>query len=191
MQYGIPASIQRSVTFLLDVALNMIGVSQLNAGSLGFVTLIVTNLCALLLGFFSDMFKRRIKLCVISFYSISLVAFTVFMCIYRMSKLYSNALLWTTYIISAIVVWDPSPIFYELAAEVNYPVAEGISHGFIAWLNKLVELVYLGIFAIPSIGTAWINWSLLVSLLIAIPLMCLFAEHYTRLAIDTQEPHSG
>ena len=189
--YAIPTGFQSGVGAVLDVDLNVIGVSQIDAGLLGFVASCIANVFTILLGIFSDIFKRRMKLFVISFYSIGLIAFVVFICVYIKLIPYSSALLWTTYIINVIGVWAPSPIFFELSAEVNYPVAEGTSHGFITWLANITGGIFLGVLMIPSVGTGWMNWALLGSLIFTIPIMCLFQENYTRLDIDTEENCPG
>ena len=187
---AIPSGFGSSVGSILDMDLSVIGVSQLDPGWLGFVGSIAGNTCALLLGFFSDIFKRRMKLFVISFYTVALIAFSVFICVYIKLIPYSSALLWTSYIIQTVGVWGPSPIFFELAAEVNYPVSEALSNGFITWLMNVLSAIFLFIVMIPSLGAGWINWAMLGSLIVTIPIMCFFEENYSRLDIDTQEQHS-
>ena len=135
----------------------------------GSLLVLPETFCALLLGFFSDIFKRRMKLSVISFYTLGLLAFLVFVCVYLKLIPYSQELLWTSYVLNTVGVWAPSPLFFELAAEINYPVSEALSNGFITWLINVVGCIFLFIMMIPAIGTGWINWSMTGSLIIAIP----------------------
>jgi len=56
------------------------------------------------------------------------------------------------YIIASIFIESGSPLFYELACESTYPVAEGVTNGFLTWLNNLVGLTFLFVLMLPGIG---------------------------------------
>lgn len=44
------------------------------------------------------------------------------------------------------------PLFYELGAESAYPVSEGVTGGFLTWLNNLFGIMFLFMLQIPNIG---------------------------------------
>ena len=45
-----------------------------------------------------------------------------------------------------------TPVYYEIAVEASYPIAEGIVTLTITWLMNLFGLVFLCVFMIPNIG---------------------------------------
>jgi len=59
------------------------------------------------------------------------------------------------YFVTCVGIQSCSPLFFELACESTYPVAEGITNGFLTWLNTLVGLVFLFVLMLPGIG----KWS--------------------------------
>ncbi len=187
LSFAVPTGFSSGLVSILDSDLNVIGVSQISAGWMGFLSGIIGNIIALVLGIFSDTFTKHMKCLVLSCYTVSLVALLIFIGIYIGLVPTSTGLLWTSYLLFTVGVWAPAPVFFELAAEINYPVAEGTSHGFITWLCNLIGMVFLLVVMVPSINTSWINWSLIGSLVVSIPLMCFFRENYSRLDIDTQQ----
>ena len=45
------------------------------------------------------------------------------------------------------------PLFFELTCESTYPIAEGVTNGFLTWLNNIPGLILLLVLMVPSIGT--------------------------------------
>jgi len=56
------------------------------------------------------------------------------------------------YIIVSIGVESCSPLFYELACESTYPIAEGVTNSLLTWLNNVVGLTFLLVLMSPNIG---------------------------------------
>ncbi|XP_060587765.1 solute carrier family 49 member 4-like [Ruditapes philippinarum] len=76
------------------------------------------------------------------------------------------------------------PLFYEISAEASYPVAEGVTGGFYTLVNNVGGVILLSLVSVPNIGTKWMNWTVLGSLVAAIPLLFVFPERYNRTDID-------
>ena len=83
---------------VLDVNLNKIGISQTMAGWLGFTAGIIGNICILLAGKFAEVFRRKMKIIIILFYTLSAPFFLVFMLLYTKIIPFSEVLLWITLI---------------------------------------------------------------------------------------------
>eukprot|EP00118_Oscarella_pearsei_P010739 m.67741 g.67741 ORF g.67741 m.67741 type:complete len:95 (+) comp35468_c0_seq18:1926-2210(+) len=79
------------------------------------------------------------------------------------------------------------PLFYELAVERTYPIAEGTTTGVMTLMNNVAALVFL---LLPMIKVLerdvryWMNPAIAGSCFICIPLMVLFKERYKRLSVD-------
>ena len=51
------------------------------------------------------------------------------------------------------------PLFFELTCESTYPIAEGVTNGFLTWLNNIPGLILLLVLMVPSIGTTYFSIS--------------------------------
>ena len=64
------------------------------------------------------------------------------------------AILYSTFIAGMIGIAGSSPLFYELACETAFPIAEGLTNGVQTWMNNLVGLIFLLMFLIPAVGNS-------------------------------------
>ncbi len=67
--------------------------------------------------------------------------------------------LYTSVILTGIFVNGAIPLFYELSCEMCYPVAEGITGGYLTFLNNFVGIVLLFMFYINHIGKYFIHYN--------------------------------
>ena len=65
-------------------------------------------------------------------------------------------------ILGGMCVGSSGPLFLEITCEISYPISEGISAGFLAFILNLSAAVYLLITLIPSLGE--FNYLLIYSL---------------------------
>ena len=77
------------------------------------------------------------------------------------------------------------PVVIEMACEVSYPVAEGLTAGFLMMIINFTATVFLLINLIPDIGTAWMNWWVTAIPVVTVPLLLMFRVKYQRVDIDT------
>ena len=45
-----------------------------------------------------------------------------------------------------------TPLFFEIACELSYPVAEGLTNGVLTLLNNISGLIFLFMMMVPNIG---------------------------------------
>ena len=77
-----------------------------------------------------------------------------------------------------------SPITFELAVELGFPVSEGVIGGWMTgWFNVL-GMVFFLIFLIPDIGVRWLNYVPPVSVLLPLAAIAMVKERYNRMAVD-------
>jgi len=76
------------------------------------------------------------------------------------------------------------PLFFELSVEIAYPVAESLVAGFLTATYNLVGIVFLFLFFIPNIGSIWINYVLVGSVVVSVPAVLLIRERYNRSSVD-------
>jgi len=126
-----------------------------------------------------------LKLLIILLFVVAAAGFAVFalLCIEIIPT--SLVLFYLTSVIGGLCLNGSIPLFFELAVESSYPVAEGINTGAMTFSNNLYCLIFLSLPLIPGVGTAWMNWFLVGSCLLCIPTMMLFKERYRRSELDT------
>lgn len=75
----------------------------------------------------------------------------------------------------------------ELAAECTYPVAEGITSGVLILAVYAINVVFFIAFMFPQANPRWMNWLLVGSTFVCVPLVSLYKERYKRLDVDLKD----
>ncbi|XP_074652993.1 solute carrier family 49 member 4 homolog [Tubulanus polymorphus] len=169
---------------VLEVILSPLHVSQDVAGWLGFYSTIGGCIAGLLVGRLADLFAGRMKEFIIALFTGSAIMMAWFTCIcmgwtkLTIPTLYISCILGISFLNGTI------PLFFEMTCETCYPIAEFVTCGCLTMSVSLMASILLFLFWIPGIGTAWVNWCLLCSIILCIPLLMLFKAHYKRLVID-------
>ena len=57
-----------------------------------------------------------------------------------------------------------TPLFFELAAEISYPVGEGVVAGFMTFWWTVIGIIFLSVFFIKNIGMYLLRVDLLIYL---------------------------
>ncbi|KAL3836655.1 hypothetical protein ACJMK2_022077, partial [Sinanodonta woodiana] len=151
LAFSIPTGVLGVWASVIDVNLNPIGISQQDAGWMGFYGTICGCVAALVIARFSDVFVRRMKMFLIMLFLCatgSIVWFTI-MCNQYIS--YSKVSLYASCILSFVFVNGGIPLFYEMSCEASYPVAEGVTGGFLTLANNLFGIMFLFMLLIPGI----------------------------------------
>ncbi|XP_060075404.1 solute carrier family 49 member 4-like [Ylistrum balloti] len=187
LAFSIPSGIYGMWVSTLDVSVHQFGISQIEAGWLGFWGCVGGTLLGILLSRFADLFYKRMKLFLIGTYSLATVFYVLFTLMCYQIIPGSSVLINLTCISGSVLVTGAIPLFYEMACEGAYPAAEGVISGCITlFLNLTGSLVYL-LSLIPNIGTAWMNWSLIAAVATAALLMATFNEQYRRRNVDVPD----
>ncbi|KAL4235024.1 hypothetical protein ACF0H5_006662 [Mactra antiquata] len=169
---------------ILDVALKPLGVSQIDAGWMGFWHTLIGCFAGIVIARFSEFFNRKRKIFIITMFVLATI------CCVWLNLICSEIIdfdlrsLYASCILFGIFVNGTTPLFYEMCVETSYPVAEGVTGGWYTFINNIFGMIFLSLVSVPSIGTAWMNWAVLGSIVIAIPLLFAFRERYKRTEID-------
>jgi len=76
------------------------------------------------------------------------------------------------------------PLFFEMAVETAYPVAEGLTTSILTVASNIATLLVLGMQNLPGIGTQWMNWCCAAACFLPIILITPFPELHHRLDFD-------
>ena len=102
---------------------------------------------------------------------------------------YNKAILFLTCILAGFFTNGTIPLFFEMAVETAYPVAEGITSGFVTVAANLLQLVFYIFPMLPNCGLKWINWCIFITYALSVPLLALWRERYYRSEVDDQDKH--
>ncbi len=81
-----------------------------------------------------------------------------------------------------------TPLYYELAVEATYPIAEGLTTAALTLLNNVGVFLFLLVTQLfPNIGTGWMNWCVVGAAAAAIALVIPLKEEQRRIMVDASE----
>ncbi|XP_052078010.1 solute carrier family 49 member 4-like [Mytilus californianus] len=169
---------------VLDVNLKTHGFSQEEAGWLGFSSIIAGCLSSVIISRFADIFNKHLRMFLICIYIGSFIGFLWFTLLVNDIIPNSTVSLYVAIILGTICLQAASPLYFEMACEVCYPVSEGLTNVFLTTMCNVGSFIFLLLQMIPSIGTDWENWCLLSVICVCIPLMFMFKDSYNRSIID-------
>ena len=124
------------------------------------------------------------KLTVIGLLTGATVSLIIFTLICAGILPYSKPLLYLTSILGGFFVNGTIPLFFELGVESTYPVAEGITSGFLTFSNNFLQIVFYIFPMIPNFGLRWINWCTFATTFLCIPLLMLWKQRRYRSNVD-------
>ena len=181
--YGISTGVYSAWCSDFAINLKSFDIGDKTAGMLGFWAVIAGSASGISLSIMGDKLGA-LKLILILLFIVAIASFSVFslMCM----KIIPGrlALYYMTCIFGGLTVNGSIPLFFELAVESSYPVAEGINTGFMTFSNNVYCTIFLSLPLINGVGTQWMNWFLVASCVACIPAMLLFKERYHRLTHD-------
>jgi FLVCR family MFS transporter len=85
--------------------------------------------------------------------------------------------------LSGFFINGAMPFFFELGAEIAYPVAEGITSCVIHLTDYFLQALFL-IVSMGHFGGMWMTWVMMVSISATTILLPCVRESYNRLNID-------
>ncbi|XP_052769957.1 solute carrier family 49 member 4 homolog [Mya arenaria] len=184
--YSLPMGFYGNWASFLDAILTPFGIKQSEAGWMNFSAMIGGVVVGTIIGRFADLFKRKLKLILIVLNLLIVTNFAWFTCMAVDFVPRSKGLFFVSVVLGGILTSSTGPLFYEISCDTAYPAGEGLIVGFLGIGVNLGASVFLGIDQTFTGDTAWTNWALVGVYLLAVPLLFMFREKYTRLDIDIE-----
>ncbi|KAF6199007.1 hypothetical protein GE061_007030 [Apolygus lucorum] len=170
---------------LLTIIFAQTGITQSETAKLGFWTIVCSCLLGLSVSRASDAFQGHLKPILML-----MIAFGDFMFLWIV-LITTNIVPFNKGSLAVVVIgglssiWSTPALFYELGAEITFPIQEGIVAGCMMAVNNMCAcLVYLQLYIFPSIDVSWMNYGLFVFGLMSLTLLSFVKETYNRLALD-------
>ncbi|ESP01117.1 hypothetical protein LOTGIDRAFT_139886, partial [Lottia gigantea] len=186
--YGSALGVSNVWAGVLNLILQPLGISQTEAGWIGFYASFGACAASLVIARIADNFSKHLKLIIVILFIIG-AAFTLWFALACSGFVpYSTVIFYVTTIMSVLPLNAAIPLLYEIACELAYPIGEGTANGLMIMMNNIGGIIFLSVLMIPNIGTNWMNWTLLGSIIVCFPLFTVLKENYKRLNFDENEP---
>ncbi|KAK7093171.1 solute carrier family 49 member 4 homolog [Littorina saxatilis] len=188
ISYGLSQGVLNCWSSVINVILKPHGISESEAGWIGFGATCGGCVMSVLFAALADHLKRAMKWFVVLFYALGTASFLTFALaadsiIHLTPAMYISAI-----VVGTTAVYAATPLIFELTCEVSYPTGEGTANGLLTLLNNIFGGVFLLIMLDPSIGTEWMNWTLVGSCAVCVPLLFFMKANYNRLELDEHNP---
>ncbi|NXJ03744.1 DIRC2 protein, partial [Odontophorus gujanensis] len=187
LAYAIPLGVFSGWSGVLDLILTPVHVSQVDAGWIGFWSIVGGCVVGIAMARFADFIRGMLKFILLLLLSGATLASTWFTltCLTNVTHLpLTTATLYTSCILLGIFLNSSIPIFFELFVETVYPVPEGITCGVVTFLSNIFMGVLLFFLTFYHTEFSWFNWCLPGSCLLSLLLILCFRESYDRLYLD-------
>ncbi|XP_078342231.1 solute carrier family 49 member 4 homolog isoform X2 [Oculina patagonica] len=183
---GVIVGVYTCLVSILDLNLSQFGIGEKTAGWLGFGASMAGIVAGISLSVLADRISRHMK--VIQFVLLvgATVCFALFAFMCARIIPYSKAVLFLTFILGGFFTNGTLPLFFEMAVETAYPVAEGITSVFLMMSCNFLLLVFYIFSLLPKFGLKWINWCTFATFAACVPLLALWRERYYRSEVDDQ-----
>ncbi|XP_026151685.1 solute carrier family 49 member 4 [Mastacembelus armatus] len=187
LAYAVPTGVIAGWSGVLDMILTPVNVSQVDAGWIGFWSIVGGCVFGVAMARFADSIRGMLKLILVLMLAGASLSSTWFTLTFlsRFTHFPSTAAtLYTSCILVGIFCSSSVPIFFELFIETVYPVPEGITCGVVTFLGNLVTGLLLFFLTFYCKELSWLNWCLTGSCLFSLALILFFRESYDRLYLD-------
>uniref|UniRef100_A0A8C5QM56 Solute carrier family 49 member 4 homolog n=1 Tax=Leptobrachium leishanense TaxID=445787 RepID=A0A8C5QM56_9ANUR len=171
LAYAVPLGFYSGWSGVLDLILTPAQISQVDAGWIGFWSLVGGCILGIGVARFADFIRGTLKLILVVLFSGATLSATWFTLTFMSNVTHlpiTTATLYTSCILLGVFLNGTVPIFFELFVETVYPVPEGIACSLV--------------FSFPDLS--WLNWCLTGSSLLSLLFILCFRESYDRLYLD-------
>lgn len=185
--YAISNGVQAAWQGVMALNFAPLGVSDSDIGQIGFISVFCQCAMASLVAYGQDYFRDHIKpslivlltLATICFIWLALLCFEVIP--FSMWQLYVATILAVSFNYSCV------PLFFEYAVMMAHPVPEGLVGAFLTGVLNVVALLFFLVFFIKDIGYDWMNYSLVIGLIISLPLVIVTKKpkDFTKIGKET------
>lgn len=135
----------------LDTIVTKCGISQAEAGYIGFAALLSCVPANLIIGGLGGMFPRRKKIMTIVFLVTGTSSMTVFVAQLENWLPRNMAVVWVTVIVGVMCLTGAAPLFFDMSAESSHPVSEDLSSTVMVLGNQLMSLFFIALIQIPHL----------------------------------------
>jgi len=187
--YSISQGVMGSWLGVMVNQISPLGYNDQEIGMMGLASVVSQCIMSIGMSWVSDRLRHKMKATILVLLVISACGFTwlMLMCLGVLHQ--TQITLYAAIILATSVSFSTCPLFFEMTAELAYPVNEGAVGGFLTAIYNFVGIVFLFLFFIPALTKGkelWISYTLVGSTIAAIPATALVKENYNRSDADKE-----
>ena len=184
LAFTVSQGVQEAYYPVMALNLTPIGVPEATVGWIGFIASLVSSFASLASSYWADRLHGWFKRTLILLICVAVVFF-IWQSLIVMGILpYSLVQLYISTIGGMAVNYACTPLFFELGSEVAYPAGEGLMAGTMTFFWTVLGIVYLSVFFFKNIGYTWMNWTMMICLVLTLPFVLLIKENFKRTDTD-------
>ncbi|KAF0311915.1 Disrupted in renal carcinoma protein 2 [Amphibalanus amphitrite] len=186
LAYSLSQGVMGAWFGILDINVRPLGVTENEASMMGMWAGICCCAFALVVARLTDMFRGHIKATIIGLLVVGLAHWCWLLAIVAGWAPFSNVHLFCAVLVAICCTYAASPLLFEYASEVSYPIPEDVVGATMSFTFNLVGMLYLLFFLNKRLAeqTVWLNYCLVVATAIPIVLMLRTKSVYRRSAVD-------
>ncbi len=167
---------------------SLLGVNDEESGRIGLAAVVASAALTPLLALITDRWlRRRMRV------TLALLNVVATLCYIWLALLCYGVIpfsLWQLYassVAAQALSFASTPLAYEYAAEIAYPVPEGVVGAFLSTFCNVATFAFLGVLWEDKTSVTWMNGALVAMSAAPVPLVLLSRENYSRTALDDRE----
>ncbi|XP_021375997.1 disrupted in renal carcinoma protein 2 homolog [Mizuhopecten yessoensis] len=170
---------------IFEITFGHLGVSQKEAGWLGFASLIASSVVGFTCARFSDVCARKLKTILMVMLVISSLMFLWVSLLCSQYIEYSREQLYVSTMLGCAFLNGCVPLLYEQICNAAFPIPEGIIVGISALVATLAGILYiLPLSLIEFEDNSWLEWSLLVLCVVGCIVILITPQRNGRADLD-------
>ena len=185
--YALPGGVIGAWSAVMTINFKPLGIDDAESGRIGVIAVFVNAVVALSFGYITDRIRKHIKSTLVILISLAALSFLWVLLLCERIIPFSHWQLYASVIAGTSFNFACVPLFFEYTVELAYPVTEGLVGGYMTVFNNAVGFVFLCVFFVKDISYVWINYVILFSTVLALPMLLLSQESYRRMDVDENE----
>jgi len=157
------------------VAINFepLGISESDCGVMGLVLVFTSTVASIVLSRYMDYFRSKMKLALMVVLTMSLLCLIWLTMTIDEVIPFTATQVWVSTIIGISMVCATRSLFFEFTAQVARPAPEGLVGALLNAGFNLVGVIFLSLYFLEDygIGFSWINYALVISIFMSIPIV--------------------
>lgn len=173
LAYSISFGVQGHWIGVMAINFEPLGISESDCGVMGLVLVFSSTVASILLSRYMDYFRSKMKLALMVVLSLSLLCLIWLTMTIDQIVPFSATQVWVSTIVGITLVCATRSLFFEFTAQVARPAPEGLVGALLNAGFNLVGVIFLSLYFLEDygIGYSWINYALVISIFMSIPIV--------------------
>jgi len=182
LAYSISFGVSGHWIGVMAINFEPLGISETEVGQMGLGLVAATAVSSIVFARYMDCFRAQIKLALVGVLTFSALATLWLTLVVEQIVPYSNIQVWTSTIVGISAVCATRSLFFEFTALVARPAPEALVGAALNAGFNLVGVLFLSFYFLEDygIGYSWINYSLLLSIFVSIPIVAMAKQPSER-----------